>query len=93
MAKRLEPFQRFKDDGKTKRCQGEIFHAFKSHPLRVGGPGFTPEHVKQCRSAAKYDLGTFCKIHCSDSIKTRKAIALSVKLNKAEALLRKHGRI
>lgn len=76
--------QRFKEDGKTRRCFATVDHA------GVDSLGFGQGYSAQCQFAAGYDKNTRCKVHSKAGLAARKAKTIKREVAKAKALLRKH---
>lgn len=73
----------FKDDGTTRRCQEGVY---------VSG-GMWGSFARQCRSTAKFDENKRCRIHSKAGKEARIAKREVLELNKARALLTKHGEL
>lgn len=76
---------KFKADGKTRRCRSGVFH------YEGSGAHYNPGYASQCEFAANYDGNKFCYTHSRAAREAREAKALERKLAKAKALLAKHG--
>lgn len=77
----MKKYDKFKDDGTTRRCQEGIY----------ASGGMWGGFYRQCRAAAKFDKNKFCRVHCKDGKAARIAKKLALDLAKARVLIRKHG--
>ncbi len=78
----MKKYEKFKDDGTTRRCQEGIY---------VSGGGVWGSSYRQCRSAAKFDKNKRCRPHSKAGKEARIAKSLAREIDKAKALLKKHG--